>query len=185
MFTSTLKTAVLTLALMITTSFAKEVRTPVVLVTSKGKITCELFNTKAPKTCENFLQLAKEGYYNGTSFHRVIPGFMCQGGDPTATGMGGKSIWGKPFKDEFHRSLSFSKKGLLAMANRGPNTNTSQFFITTAKTPWLNNKHTIFGKVVRGFKALEAIERCGTRSGKPKERIVIESIIIADPITKE
>ncbi|PCI77798.1 peptidylprolyl isomerase [Candidatus Aerophobetes bacterium] len=170
------------LALLFLTSNAHaatpDKRTSIILVTSKGNMVCELFHSKAPKACENFIALAKRGYYNNTSFHRVIPGFMCQGGDPTGTGAGGNSMWNKPFRDEFHKTLSFSKKGLLAMANKGPNTNTSQFFITTAKTPWLNNKHTIFGRVVKGFNVLDAIEKCGTQSGKPKEKILIQNIIL-------
>lgn len=176
---STLKMLIAALFMLVaTTSYAKESekRTRLVLITTKGEMVCELFDEKAPKTCENFLGLAKKGYYNNTHFHRVIPGFMCQAGDPTGSGRGGDSLWGGTFKDEFHDSLQFSKKGLLAMANRGPNTNTSQFFITTAKTPWLNHKHTIFGRVLQGFSTLEAIEKCGSRSGSPSEKVIIKEI---------
>src|SRR6185295_8535359 len=112
---------------------------------------------EAPKTVENFTRLAKKGYYNNLIFHRVIDGFMIQGGDPQGTGMGGESIWGKAFEDEFSEKLKFEKKGLLAMANSGPNTNGSQFFITLVPTPWLNGNHTIFGEVVSGYETVEKI----------------------------
>lgn len=116
-----------------------------VLKTNKGDINLELFEEKTPKTVKNFVDLIKSGFYNGVSFHRVINDFMIQGGDPTGTGMGGP---GYEFEDEFVKGLEFDKEGLLAMANAGPNTNGSQFFITHVKTPWLNYRHTIFGKVV-------------------------------------
>jgi peptidylprolyl isomerase len=120
----------------------------VVLQTTQGKIELELFDDVAPLAVENFTTHVKKGYYNGVAFHRIIKNFMIQGGDPTETGRGGESIWHKPFKDEFGANLVFDKPGILAMANRGPHTNGSQFFITTAKTPWLNGGYTIFGKVV-------------------------------------
>ena len=120
----------------------------VVLETNQGKIELELFDDAAPLAVENFVTHVKEGYYNGVAFHRIIHNFMIQGGDPTETGRGGESIWHKPFKDEFKPNLVFDKPGLLAMANHGPNTNGSQFFITTVKTPFLNGGYTIFGKVV-------------------------------------
>lgn len=132
--------------------------TIVVFETTAGNFEVALFCDKAPKTCENFLSLAQKKYYDGTQFHRVIKGFMIQGGDPTATGTGGESIWGKTFADEFAPTLKFDRKGILAMANRGPNTNGSQFFITTAPTAWLNNKHTIFGEVISGYNVVEKIE---------------------------
>ena len=119
----------------------------VVLETTQGNIELELFDDVAPLAVENFITHVKEGYYNGTTFHRIIKNFMIQGGDPTGTGRGGESIWHKPFKDEFKPNLVFDKAGILAMANRGPNTNGSQFFITTAPAPWLNGGYTIFGKV--------------------------------------
>ena len=136
----------------------------VALETNQGTIEIQLFTKIAPKTCENFAELVRRGYYNGVVFHRVIKGFMIQGGDPTATGMGGESIWGKPFADEVTPGVSFDRKGLLAMANAGPNTNGSQFFITTAKTPWLNMKHTIFGEVVSGYDVVEKIENTSVDS---------------------
>jgi len=133
-----------------------------VLETNQGKIEVKLFNDIAPKTCENFVRLAEKGYYDGIIFHRVIKSFMIQGGDPTGTGRGGESIWGKPFADEVTLSLKFDKPGLLAMANAGPGTNGSQFFITTIACPWLNMKHTIFGEVVAGYDVVEKIENTST-----------------------
>ena len=127
--------------------------------TTQGTIEFTLFNSVAPKTCENFITHAKNGYYDGIIFHRVIEQFMIQGGDPTGTGRGGESIWGQPFEDECSSELSFDKPGLLAMANAGPGTNGSQFFITTVSTPWLNMKHTIFGEVTEGMSVVEAIEK--------------------------
>lgn len=149
----------------------------VVFETTAGSFEVELYPDKAPKTVENFLGLAKSNYYNGTIFHRVIKAFMIQGGDPLGTGTGGQSIWGKSFQDEFSPSLTFDKPGLLAMANRGPNTNGSQFFITTAATPWLNNKHTIFGKVISGYDVVKKIEMTPTKNDRPVEPIKIVSII--------
>ncbi|RMX47981.1 hypothetical protein pdam_00005348 [Pocillopora damicornis] len=119
----------------------------VLLITSSGEIEIELWSKEAPKTCRNFVQLCLEGYYDGTIFHRIVKGFCVQGGDPTGTGMGGESIYGRPFKDEFHQRLRFVRRGLVAMANAGPNDNQSQFFFTLGATHELNGKHTIFGKV--------------------------------------
>lgn len=119
----------------------------VLLGTTVGDIDIELFSKEAPKACRNFVQLCMEGYYDGTIFHRVVPNFIAQGGDPTGTGHGGESIYGQPFKDEFHTRLRFVRRGLIAMANSGPNDNGSQFFFTMGPTPELMNKHTIFGKV--------------------------------------
>jgi peptidylprolyl isomerase len=132
--------------------------TTVVLETSQGNIEIKLKNDIAPKTCENFTKLVEKGYYNGLIFHRVIKGFMFQGGDPTGTGMGGESIWGVPFEDEVSPIAKFDGPGILAMANSGPNTNGSQFFITCAKTPWLNMRHTIFGEVISGLEVVQKIE---------------------------
>jgi peptidylprolyl isomerase len=132
--------------------------TIVVLETNQGNIEIKLKEEIAPKACENFTKLIEKGYYNGLIFHRVIKGFMIQGGDPTATGMGGDSIWGKPFEDEVTPAAKFDAAGILAMANSGPNTNGSQFFITCVKTPWLNMRHTIFGEVVSGLEVVQKIE---------------------------
>ena len=149
----------------------------VVLETNQGTIEVELFTDIAPKTCENFAGLVKKGYYDGIIFHRVIKDFMIQGGDPTGTGRGGESIWGGPFEDEVTPSLRFDASGLVAMANAGPNTNRSQFFITTVPTPWLNMRHTIFGKVVSGYEAVKKIE--GTATGPGDKPLTEQKIVKA------
>ncbi len=142
---------------------------PIMLIeTNQGNIEVELFPKEAPKTCENFIRLAQKGYYDGITFHRIIPHFMIQGGDPTGTGRGGASIFGKAFKDECCAELSFDKPGRLAMANAGPNTNGSQFFITTVNTTFLNFKHTVFGQVIGGMDVVKKIETNGSSSGAPK-----------------
>ncbi len=133
-----------------------------VLETNQGVIEIQLMPEVAPKACENFMRLAEKKYYDGLIFHRVIKGFMLQGGDPTGTGSGGKSIWGESFEDEVSKNVQFDSPGILAMANSGPGTNGSQFFITTAKTPWLNGKHTIFGKVTSGYDVVQKIENSAT-----------------------
>lgn len=149
------------------------------LQTNQGSIHLQLFTEHAPKTTENFIGLVEKGYYDGIIFHRVIPQFMIQGGDPTGTGMGGESIWGKPFEDECTPELRFSKEGLLAMANAGPNTNGSQFFITTAQTPWLDGRHTIFGEVIEGYEVVQAIEQTATgRDDRPIEKQVITKAVL-------
>lgn len=151
----------------------------VVLETNQGKIVVKLFPETAPKTVENFLGLVKKGYYNGIIFHRAIKDFMIQGGDPSGTGMGGESLWGKPFEDEVSANVKFDRKGILAMANAGPGTNGSQFFITTVPTPWLNMKHTIFGEVVSGYEIVEKIENCQVgASDKPvTEQKIIKAYV--------
>jgi peptidylprolyl isomerase len=146
------------LTLFTVSSFANSNNPIVVLQTNQGLIELELYPKLAPKTCENFIALVKKGYYDKTIFHRVMKRFMIQGGDPTGTGRGGDSIWGKDFEDEFAPNVVFNKPGILAMANRGPNTNGSQFFITTVLTPWLNGKHTIFGRVISGYDVVKKIE---------------------------
>jgi peptidylprolyl isomerase len=138
-----------------------------VVETNQGSFEIKLFPYAAPKAVENFITHAENGYYNGLLFHRVIKDFMIQGGDPTGTGSGGESIWNAPFEDEFNDSLRFDKKGILAMANSGPTTNGSQFFITVAPTPHLNNKHTIFGEVVSGYDVVEKISLTETVNDKP------------------
>ena len=147
-----------------------------VIETNRGTVEVELFCKAAPLACENFIRLAEKGYYNGVIFHRVIKDFMIQGGDPTGTGRGGESIWEKPFKDECTPESKFDKPGLLAMANAGPNTNGSQFFITTVNTPWLNGNHTIFGKVVKGYDVVKKIESVPTsKDGRPlKEQKILK-----------
>ncbi len=144
--------------------------------TNHGSIRIQLFPKEAPKTVENFVKLSKDGVYDGVIFHRVIPNFMIQGGDPTGTGMGGP---GYQFEDEFHPSLAFDSAGYLAMANAGPNTNGSQFFITTVPTPHLNGAHTIFGRVLEGQDVADAISNLATGAGnKPLEDVKIENIHI-------
>ena len=176
--------------------------------TTLGAIKIKLFPEHAPKTVENFLGHAKSGYYNGIIFHRVISDFMIQGGDPTGTGMGGESIWGGSFKDEFNDQL-FNLRGALSMANAGPNTNGSQFFIVQMQhtpsnmvqqmeqagypkeiieeyaknggTPWLDFKHTVFGQVVEGMDVVDKIANVDKdMRDKPKEDVKIESITVVE-----
>ena len=150
-----------------------------VIKTNMGTIDVELFSKETPKTVENFVGLTKRGYYNGVIFHRVIDDFMIQGGDPTGTGRGGVSFWGGKFQDEIVPSLVFDKAGLIAMANSGPNTNGSQFFITLVPTPWLNGHHTIFGKVIGGMDVVKAIGKVPkNKMDRPLKDVVIESITI-------
>lgn len=154
-------------------------KNPVVIIeTNVGSFEVTLFPKVAPKACENFIKLAQTDYYQKTVFHRIIPSFMIQGGDPKGTGSGGQSIWGKPFEDECTNDLKFTKAGYLAMANRGPNTNGSQFFITTVATPWLNMKHTIFGEVTQGYDVVKKIESMGSNSGAPTGRVEIKKITL-------
>lgn len=141
---------------------AENNKTKVVLETTQGRIEFKLFPAIAPKACENFVGLIEKRYYDGVVFHRIIPRFMIQGGDPTGSGRGGESIWGRKFADEVTTDVRFDKRGLLAMANAGPGTNGSQFFITTEKTPWLNMKHTIFGEVAAGYDVVEKLEQVPT-----------------------
>ncbi|KRK97273.1 peptidyl-prolyl cis-trans isomerase [Secundilactobacillus odoratitofui DSM 19909 = JCM 15043] len=175
--------------------------------TSMGDVEVQLFPEQAPKAVENFVTLAKQQYYDEVIFHRVISDFMIQGGDPTGTGMGGDSIWGEPFEDEFSKEL-YNLRGALSMANSGPNTNGSQFFIvqnqhmsaqlteqmSEAKfpeeivtayqkggTPWLDFRHTVFGQVVSGMDVVDKMAAVKTDAAdKPLEDIVIESITITD-----
>ena len=180
----------------------KEVQEGEILVrmnTTMGSIDIKLFPEQAPKTVENFVTHAKNGYYDGTIFHRVINGFMIQGGDPLGSGFGGESIYGAPFEDEFHEDL-YNLRGALSMANAGPNTNGSQFFIVQAKdamgikpgtpdeiveayeehggTPHLDGAHTVFGQVVEGMDVVDAIAAVPTMifGDKPHEDVTIQSI---------
>jgi cyclophilin family peptidyl-prolyl cis-trans isomerase len=145
--------------------------------TSMGKFTVELYADKAPNTVDNFVKLANKGFYNGVIFHRVMDGFMIQGGDPTGTGTGGP---GYTIKDEFGQGLKHDSEGILSMANTGrPNTGGSQFFITLDATPWLDGKHAIFGKVVEGMEVVRAIGGVQTDGNdRPLEDVVINSIKI-------
>ena len=161
------------------------------LATTRGTVKVRLFPDHAPKTVRNFTELAEGGrewtdpttrskttnpLYNGTIFHRVIDGFMIQGGDPLGTGTGGP---GYQFGDEIHPDLQFDRPYLLAMANAGPGTNGSQFFITVGATPWLNGRHTIFGEVIEGADVVDAISKAATGSGdRPQDDVVVESVTI-------
>lgn len=146
-----------------------------IIHTDLGDIKIKLFADLVPTTVNNFVFLARDGYYNDTIFHRVIKDFMAQGGDPTATGMGGP---GYKFRDEFHPSLKHNKPGILSMANAGPNTNGSQFFITFVPTPWLDQKHSVFGEVVDGMDIVLSIPerdpRFNTKAGKISSIDIIE-----------
>lgn len=148
--------------------------------TSMGDIEIQLFPDKAPKTVENFVGLAGKNYYDGIIFHRVIDDFMIQGGDPTGSGSGGQSYFGGSFNDEFHPDLKHNEPGILSMANAGPNTNGSQFFITLVPTPWLDGKHSIFGKVIEGMDVVEAIGKVATTKpfDKPVKDIVMKDVKI-------
>jgi peptidylprolyl isomerase len=143
----------------------------VVIETNQGTIEVQLYTQVAPKACENFIGLAEKGYYNGLLFHRVIKGFMIQGGDPSGDGTGGQSLWGAPFEDEVDKDVQFEKAGILAMANSGPNTNGSQFFITVSPQPQLNMKHTIFGEVISGYDVVKKISETPTKENdRPRDQ---------------
>lgn len=146
----------------------------------------ELYTQHAPKTCKNFATLAQRGYYNDVVFHRIIPGFMAQTGDPTGTGRGGSSIYGEKFEDEINdgpgAALRHTGAGVLSMANAGPNTNGSQFFLTLAPTPWLDGKHTIFGRVKAG---MGVVKRLGLVKTGPEDRPVDEVKILRARVVEE
>lgn len=178
-----------------------------VIKTNRGDITVQLFPELAPKTVKNFIELAKKGYYDGVIFHRVIPDFMIQGGDPTGTGMGGESIYGESFEDEFSREL-FNLRGALSMANSGPNTNGSQFFIVNnanvpanmldqldgagfpteiieaykdGGTPWLDFRHTVFGHVIDGMNTVDEIANVQRGpQDRPVHDVVIEKVEVSE-----
>ena len=144
--------------------------------TTQGNFKIELFQDKAPITVGNFMKLVNQGFYNGLIFHRVIPGFMIQSGCPHGTGRGGP---GYSIPDEFHPSLKHDQKGIVSMANAGPNTGGSQFFITVAPTPWLDKHHSVFGKVIDGYDVVESISKVQKdRNDKPLKDVVINSIHI-------
>ena len=153
--------------------------TVAIIKTNMGTIEIELFADQTPKTVENFVGLAEKGYYKGVIFHRVIKDFMLQAGDPTGTGRGGASFWGGKFEDEFVSDLKHDTPGILSMANAGPNTNGSQFFITLVATPWLDGKHTVFGKVINGMDVVNEIGKVKTGAGdKPVNDVVMEEVTI-------
>ena len=144
--------------------------------TNLGTFKAELFEDKAPITAGNFIDLATKGFYDGLKFHRVIPGFMIQGGDPQGTGTGGP---GYTIKDEFHPELRHDEKGMLSMANAGPNTGGSQFFVTVAATPWLDKRHAIFGKVVEGMDVVDKISTTSTDArDRPVQDVVMEKVTV-------
>jgi peptidylprolyl isomerase len=149
----------------------------IVLQTTQGDVTIELMPSVAPLAVANFVGHIENGYYDGLTFHRIIKDFMIQGGDPVGNGTGGESIWGKNFPDEFSPDVRFDTEGLLAMANSGPMTNGSQFFITTSTPEWLNDKHTIFGKVVEGYENIEKLE--GVETGAQDVPVEAQAIIKA------
>ncbi|XP_053172058.1 peptidyl-prolyl cis-trans isomerase-like 1 [Scomber japonicus] len=144
------------------------------LETTMGTVVVELYWRHAPNTCKNFAELSRRGYYNNTKFHRIIKDFMVQGGDPTGTGRGGASIFGKQFEDELNPELKFTGAGILAMANAGPDTNGSQFFLTLGPTQWLDGKHSIFGRVHQGMGVLNRIGMVETNGqDRPNDDIKI------------
>ena len=146
--------------------------------TNHGTFEAELFEDRAPKTAKNFRDLIEKGFYDGVIFHRVIDGFMIQGGDPTGTGRGGP---GHTIKDEFGEGLRHDSEGMLSMANAGPNTGGSQFFVTLAATPWLDNKHAIFGRVTKGMDVVKTIGKVRTGGAdRPVDDVVMEKVTIAD-----
>ena len=148
--------------------------------TSEGDFTVELFADKSPITVDNFKKLADNKFYDGTIFHRVIKDFMIQGGDPEGTGFGGSN---NMIPDEFAPGLTFAGPGILAMANAGPNTGRSQFFITVIPTPWLQNHHSIFGKVIENYDVVERISKVKTNSAdRPLNNVVLESLSITDSL---
>ncbi len=150
----------------------------VVMETNMGTIKIKLYTDKAPITTKNFKDLAEAGFYNGIIFHRVIDGFMIQGGDPTGTGTGGSD---KTIPDEFHPDLKHSKEGILSMANRGPNTGTSQFFITLAPQPHLDNRHAVFGEVIEGMDVVKKIGKTETgQMDKPVKDVVMEKVYVQE-----
>jgi cyclophilin family peptidyl-prolyl cis-trans isomerase len=149
----------------------------VTIETNHGTIEAELFEDVAPKTAGNFIELIEKGYYDGVIFHRVIDGFMIQGGDPTGTGRGGP---GYTIPDEFAPGLAHTEPGIFSMANAGPNTGGSQFFITLAATPWLDGKHAIFGKVTSGLDVVQTIGKVKTGMGdRPVEDVVMEKVTVS------
>ncbi|KAI9099425.1 cyclophilin-like domain-containing protein [Phlyctochytrium arcticum] len=158
----------------------------VTLHTDLGDLKIEIFCEATPRAAENFLALCATGYYNNCLFHRNMKGFMVQTGDPTGTGKGGNSIWGRKFEDEIKATLRHNTRGIVSMANKGPDTNLSQFFITYGKQPHLDSKYTVFGKVIDGWETLDALERMSVdEKSRPIQDVRIKSITIhANPIAE-
>ncbi|KAL8612663.1 Peptidyl-prolyl cis-trans isomerase-like 3 [Nucella lapillus] len=157
----------------------------VTLHTDLGDLKLELYCEQCPRACENFLALCASSYYDGCTFHRNIPGFMVQTGDPTGMGKGGQSIWGVPFEDELRESLKHSARGMMSMANNGLDTNRSQFFLTYSKQPHLDMKYTLFGRVIDGFETLDTLEKVpvNERTYKPETDIRLRTVTIhANPL---
>lgn len=176
-----MKKLFLAFALFLSASLLSAQNPHVVLETTQGNIELELYPEVAPLAVENFITHVKNGYYNNIIFHRIIKNFMIQGGDPTGTGRGGESIWKKEFKNEYKPNVVFDKAGILAMANAGPNTNGSQFFITVAPTPWLNGGYTIFGKVANQSSmdvVLKMSKTPTSRGDRPTEPQIIKQAYI-------
>jgi len=149
-----------------------------IIDTNHGTVTVELFEERAPRTTKNFIDLAADGFYDGVVFHRVIEDFMIQGGDPTGTGRGGP---GYSIDDEFHPELRHDAEGILSMANSGPNTGGSQFFITLDATPWLDDRHAVFGRIVNGMDVVKEIGSVDTDAqDRPREEVVMEEVRITD-----
>lgn len=170
--------AIIGASIMSPSGSAETKRPKAIIETTKGRIVAELYSDKAPKTVANFVKLAKQGFYNGIIFHRVIPDFMVQTGDPTGTGTGGP---GYKFADEFSPDLHHDTPGIFSMANSGPNTNGSQFFITLVATPWLDGKHAIFGHVIEGQPVVEAIAAVKRNlQDKPLEDISMKQVTIQE-----
>lgn len=154
----------------------KNMNRTAVFETNMGTFEVELFEDKAPNTAKNFIELAEKGFYNGLIFHRVIDGFMIQGGDPQGNGTGGP---GYTIKDEFHKDLKHDSEGILSMANAGPDTGGSQFFITLDKTPWLDGHHAVFGKVVKGMDIVKKIGKVDTDfRDRPLKQVIMEKVTI-------
>ena len=160
----------------VTPETAKDTIVKIKIETTLGDIYADLYQAEAPRTVENFVKLANKGFYDGIIFHRVIPDFMIQTGDPTGTGMGGP---GYQFKDEFNEKLRHDKPGKLSMANSGPDTNGSQFFITVAATPWLDDRHSVFGQVTEGMDVVMKISKASRdRQDKPVEKIAMNKVTV-------
>jgi cyclophilin family peptidyl-prolyl cis-trans isomerase len=159
-----------------TDSTADTAWTHVEFVTNIGSFVIELYYKHAPRTCHNIAGLAEADYYNKTTFHRVVRDFMVQGGDPTGTGRGGESVYGGKFEDEISRNLKHTGAGVVSMANSGPNTNGSQFFVTLRPTPWLDGKHTVFGRIYRGMGVVQRMGMVATDAeDRPKNPIIVHS----------
>ncbi len=154
----------------------QDTETVAVITTNYGEIVLRFFPEEAPKTVENFTGLAKKEYYNGIIFHRIIDGFMLQGGDPTGTGTGGESLWGGKFEDEFSDDVK-NNRGSISMANAGAGTNGSQFFINTVNNNFLDNRHSVFGEVISGMETVDKISKVETAAGdKPKKDVIMEKV---------